>query len=329
MSSPPLLLVVIDTEEEFDWSAPFDRESTSVDAMRELHRGQEVCDRFDIRPVYVIDHPVASQENGWRPLKKMVDEGRAVIGTHLHPWVSPPFTEDLTMTNSFPGNLPIALEREKLERLTLQIETTLGTRPRIYKAGRYGIGPNTATILEQLGYEVDLSPAPPFDFRGGGGPDFSLTPNDPARIGPGRKLYSFPTTGDYIGSLATSRAGAHRLHRLATHPIFLSMHGPGILSRLRLLERIRLSPEGYHLEELKRLTLTLRERGLNVFSLTFHSPSLKPGCTPYVRNEKDLDQFLKTLHHYFDFFLHSLGGIALTPLELKRRLDHISQGADI
>ena len=31
-SEPPTLFVVVDTEEEFDWSAPFSRQNTSVTA---------------------------------------------------------------------------------------------------------------------------------------------------------------------------------------------------------------------------------------------------------------------------------------------------------
>ncbi|MBF0108210.1 MAG: WalW protein [Magnetococcales bacterium] len=320
-SSPPVLLVVVDTEEEFDWSAPFNPDATSIQAMNEIHRGQEVCDRFGIRPVYVIDHPVANNEHGWKPLSTFVMEGRAVIGAHLHPWVSPPFVEETTIAHSFPGNLPRELEREKLSLLTRRIEESIGVRPLIYKAGRYGIGPNTPAILEELGYEVDLSPAPPFDFRGGGGPDFSRASNHPGRIGPGQRILSLPTTGDYVGLLAFSRPQSHRLHRLSIHPFFKSLRLPGILSRLRLLERIRLSPEGYRFDELKRLTLGLLDRGLDVFSFTYHSPSLKPGCTPYVSNIKDRDRFLATMHQYFHFFLHELGGVSRTPLDLKKDRD--------
>jgi len=39
----PLLVVVVDTEEEFDWNAPFDRKNTSVEHMREIGVGQLMC----------------------------------------------------------------------------------------------------------------------------------------------------------------------------------------------------------------------------------------------------------------------------------------------
>ena len=40
----PTLMVVVDTEEEFDWSAPFSRQATGVTAMRHIDRAQRLCD---------------------------------------------------------------------------------------------------------------------------------------------------------------------------------------------------------------------------------------------------------------------------------------------
>ena len=37
--SPPRLLVIVDTEETFDWDAPFDRDATDTSAMSEVGRG--------------------------------------------------------------------------------------------------------------------------------------------------------------------------------------------------------------------------------------------------------------------------------------------------
>ncbi|MBF0416153.1 MAG: WalW protein [Magnetococcales bacterium] len=319
MSLQPILMVVVDTEEEFDWSAPLSPEATAVTAMAHVQFGQEICDHFAIRPVYVIDYPVASQEQGWLPLKGFMQEDRAFVGAHLHPWVNPPFVDLCEPVHSFPGNLPRHLEQEKLAVLTKQIASVMGRMPTIYKAGRYGLGPNTPLVLAELGYEFDLSSAPPYDFSDQGGPDFSNACNQPGPMSAHNHVLSLPTTGDYIGLLTHSRPLAHRIYRrVVTHPQLKSLHLPGIFARTRLLDRIRLSPEGHTLDELKRLTLALMHRGLQVFSFSFHSPSLKPGCTPYVRDKKDLQLFLATMHRYFHFFLHELNGIAMTPWEVKK-----------
>jgi hypothetical protein len=64
----------------------------------------------------------------------------------------------------------------------------------------------------------------------------------------------------------------------------------GVLARLSLLERIPLTPEGVRIEEaIKGIDIALDD-GLPVLVFSFHSPSLRPGLTPYVRDEADLDR---------------------------------------
>ncbi|MBK7877013.1 MAG: polysaccharide deacetylase family protein [Planctomycetes bacterium] len=318
----PRLLVVLDTEEEFDWSKPFDRANTGVEHMRSIERFQSVFDAAGVRPVYVIDHPIATQRTSSEPLRAFAREGRCEVGAHLHPWVSPPFDEDVNARNSYPGNLPRALEREKLLRLTDSIETHLGVRPRCYKAGRYGFGPNTAAILAELGYSVDLSPCPPFDFGADGGPDYRAFPVDPFWLDRERALLSIPTTGAFTGWASGAGNG---LYALATAPALRFARLPGILSRLGALERLHLSPEGYRPEHHAKLVRALLQRGARVFTFALHSPSVLPGCTPYVRTEADLEAFLDSLRRFFELFLSELGGVNRTASELHAELLHLTK----
>ena len=45
-----------------------------------------------------------------------------------------------------------------------------------------------------------------------------------------------------------------------------------------------------------------------------------PGCTPYVRSESDLKEFLAVCRQYFEFFLGELGGATMGPAELRQLL---------
>lgn len=314
-STPPRLCVVVDTEEEFDWSKPFDRRNTRVEHMRSIDRLQSVFDANGVRPVYVIDHPIATQRASSEPLRAFAREGRAEIGAHLHPWVSPPFDEEVNARHSYPGNLPRALEREKLLRLTGAIEEHLGVRPRVYKAGRYGFGPNTAAILAELGYSVDLSPCPPFDFGADDGPDFRAFPLAPFWLDRERELVSIPTTGAFVGWASGAGSG---LHDVATALRFARV--PGILSRLGALERLHLSPEGYRPEHHVKLVKALLARGVRVFTFALHSPSVLPGCTPYVRTATELASFLDSCRAFLAFFPRETGGVPRTASELHAEL---------
>jgi len=313
----PILTVVVHTEEEFDWSKPHDRNATGVAHMRHIGRAQEVFDEYAIVPNYVVDYPIASQDIAIEPLKSFADTGRALIGAHLHPWVSPPYEEEVNARNSYPGNLPRALEAEKLGRLTQQISESFGIQPLTYLAGRYGFGANTAAILEELGYDVDISPAVPIDFSGDGGPDYSGYTSHPYWFGKQRKLLGLPGTGGYVGWL---RRGGTPLYRAVTSPVMRRSRVAGVFARLRLVERIRLSPEDYNEPEMRRLTLALLHDGVRVFVFSFHSPSVMPGGTPYVRSEAELDRFLDKCRNYFDFFLKRLDGVTMTPIEIRNAL---------
>lgn len=315
----PILAVVIHTEEEFDWDKPYDRRATGVTHMRSIERAQEIFDAHGIVPNYVVDYPIASQDEAIRPLKAFADSGRALIGAHLHPWVSPPYVEQVNTRNSYPCNLPAALEAEKLERLTVQIESAFGSRPRTYLAGRYGFGANTGPILEELGYEVDISAAVPIDFSADGGPDYSDYTSHPYWFGKKRKLLGLPGTGGYVGWL---RRGGTALYRTATRPAMRRLGVAGACARLRLMERIRLSPEDYTEPEMRRLTRVLLADGMRTFVFSFHSPSVMPGGTPYVRSAGDLERFLDKCRRYFSFFMTELNGMAMTPLEIRDALEN-------
>jgi len=191
----PSLICLIDTEEEFDWSGSFDRSCTGVEHMRAIGPLQAIFESWGIRPVYAITYPIANQPAGIEALGPLAASGRALVGAHLHPWVNPPEVEEVNERNSFPGNLPAELEREKLANLTERIAAGIGTRPVIYKAGRYGAGPNTFAILEELGYTVDTSPAPPFDYSGRHGPDYSRRGVRTEWVGPRRTVLQIPGTG--------------------------------------------------------------------------------------------------------------------------------------
>ena len=226
----PILTAVIHTEEEFDWGKPHDRHATGVEHMRHISRAQEIFDEHGIVPNYVVDYPIASQDAAIRPLKSFVDQGRALIGAHLHPWVSPPYVEEVNARNSYPCNLPRALESEKLRELTEQIAASFGARPLTYLAGRYGFGANTGAILEEQGYQVDISPAVPIDFSADGGPDYSAYTSHPYWFGESRRLLGLPGTGGYVGWL---RAGGTPLYKAVTSPAMRRIGVGGMCARLR------------------------------------------------------------------------------------------------
>ncbi len=314
-SARPSLFVVVDTEEEFDWNAPARRTNTGVTAMRHVERGQRVFDRLGVKPTYVVDYPVASQPDGYLPLLEIAQSDRCEIGAHPHPWVNPPDLEEVRGRNTFMCNLPESLQRAKLERLSGQIAEVFGRTPTVYKAGRYGIGDSTIGVLEDLGFETDVSICPQFDFSAEHGPSFVEFDSRPFFLSD--RLLEIPCTVDYTGWAGTLRPA---LHRIARRDALTAFRGVGALAKMRAVNRIMLSPEGNSFDEMRALTEELFARGLRTFMFSFHSPSLEPGHTPYVRSRADLDRFLQDIERFCEYFMGDRGGIASTPGEFRAAL---------
>jgi len=315
---PPQLIVVIDTEEEFDWNAEPDPSQTSVRSLEFIDRVQSIFNEYGICPCYVVDYPVASQARGTSLLKKYFEAGQCEIGAHLHPWVNPPILESISVRNMYPGNLDPELERGKLLHLRNTIADVFGKAPSVYKAGRYGFGPNTENILSELGFDIDLSLCPPVDYRYDGGPDYRHCSAEPFWFG-SQSLLEIPVTGAFVG---WARGAALPIYELANRFKFLK--APAVLSRLSALDRLMLSPEGFTPKEHVKLTRSLYDQGVRTFTWSFHSSSVVPGNTIYVRKESELDEFLRKFRLFFNYFFDELGGQASTPTRLKAMMETVT-----
>lgn len=311
------LLVVVDTEEEFDWTRPFSRSATSTRSIPAQALAHEIFDPLGVVPTYVVDYPVATDPAAVSFLRELLDSGRADIGTHLHPWVTPPHEEAVSTRNSYHCNLPAALERAKIETMTNVISGSFGKRPTIFKAGRHGFGAETARILADLGYRVDCSQLPHTDLGADGGPDFRGIPDRPYWLDEARGLLEVPLS---VGFHGLAPAIGPRIAGLFDSPVAIRAHLPGLLARGGVVARARITPEGVSAAEQIRLIRAMHRRGHRLFSLVYHSPSLVPGNTPYVRSEEELHAFLAAIAEVLRFFRDELGGTFTTLGRVHERM---------
>ena len=277
-------IVTVDTEEEFDWGQPFSRTGFGLDHVPHIAEFQKFCESFGVSPIYLVDYPIATDPRAAEVMGGPIAAGKAEAGVQLHPWVSPPFEETVSVHNSFSGNLPRELERAKFNTLRDAIETGLGCTPRIYRAGRYGVGTESARILADAGIAIDTSVRALFDYSSGGGPNFRDHPLTPYWIDRDANLMELPLTTVFWGML---RKQGRTLYPMLWRVPRLR----GLLARVGMLERIPLTPEGVSVDEaLKGVDIAIDD-GLPILVFSFHSPSLCPGYTPYVRDDDDLTQF--------------------------------------
>jgi hypothetical protein len=275
-------LVTVDTEEEFDWDQPLTRDKHGTQHVARMARFQQFCETEGVVPLYLVDWPIAQSREAAELLRAPLAAGRAEIGVQLHPWVNPPFEEEVTPHNSFAGNLPHALEEAKFAALRDAIEDNFAVAPLIYRAGRYGTGPHTATMLAEHGLAIDTSVRAQFDYRGGEGPNYRHHPLVPYWLDEERTLLELPLTTVFWGML---RRQGHWIYPA----LWRTPRLRGALAHTGLLERIPLTPEGVSVDEAIRGIDIALDDHLPVLVFSFHSPSLGAGHTPYVRDVDDLE----------------------------------------
>lgn len=279
----PRFIVTVDTEEEFDWAAPFTRDQHGTTHVSAIDRFQRLCDDHAVRPAYLVDYPIANDAAAVDLLSRYVAEHRADVGVQLHPWVNPPFAEEISITNSYACNLPPELERAKLTALHTLIADRFGVRPQIYRAGRYGAGVNSQKILRDLGVAIDTSVRSLFDYSEQTGPNYADCPLDPYWIANGA-LIELPVTTVFGGVLRP--AG-----KLIFNHVFETLTSRGLLARSGMLERIALTPEGIPVDKAIQAVDVALDQKIPILNFSFHSPSLAVGHTPYVRSSEELERF--------------------------------------
>lgn len=294
--------VFVDTEEEFDWQAPLSRDSRATTAVAAIPAARDYFAKAGVPLNFMVDHPIVDDPIAVDLLRRVVEDGQSSIGTQLHPWVNPPYDEAVTPFNSFPGNLLRSLEAAKLDVLTAAITAAFGRAPVAYRAGRYGIGPNSFALLAARGYRLDSSMRSRYSYANEGGPDFSAVGNTAFWV---NGLIELPLTTIFTGLL---RRGGQSLHQKLGH----IPRARGVFARTNMLARVALTPEQMPIADASEAVRVAVGEGERVLNFSFHSPSLVPGHTPYVRDARDLANF----YRWWDAMLSLLDQLGARPVGL-------------
>lgn len=300
----PRYWVTVDTEEDFDWDAPFARTDYRLDSVPALADCQRYFEAAAVSPIYLVDWPIIADDRAVSILGGAQAAGTCEIGAQLHPWVTPPFDEVVNSHNSYAGNLAPDLQYAKLTALHDAISDRLLVKPLIYRAGRYGLSHETAGMLADLGFRCDTSVRSRFDYRAGHGPDYRRLPLSPWWVGEGdRRILEAPLTTVFSGWF---RAMGRDLYHLLAKPNSIA---GAAMARLGMIERIALTPEGIPVDKACQAIDIALDDQLPLLNFSFHSPSLQPGNTPYVRDDADLAAF----YRWWDIVLDHLSRRGVEP----------------
>jgi hypothetical protein len=315
MSVTPAVMIGVDTEADDQWSDQ-GRRHLSVRNVERLPDLQALCDRYGARPTYLVTYEMATRDESAPILRDLGRTGRAEIGTHLHPWTSPPFRPQDLEAHTYPHNLPPELLERQLVELTGVIEERLGARPTTYRAGRNGFDGRTLPILERLSYTVDTSVDPLFNETRKRGMSFAGAPREPYHPDyadvrrPGRSpILEIPITSATVPALPKALESAYT----SLQPI----PWRGALKRLGL-RAAWLRPSYTPREQMLAFASRLRAQGATSFNIIFHSSELLPGGSPYTPDQRSVDRFLDDLRALLDHLTGTLGVVGRTYAEFAR-----------
>lgn len=311
----PRLLVLVDVEEEFDWTAPFPAKMPPFSCIDGLEWLVDSLAPRGLKPCLLLDYCALLDERSVERLRAWASAGLIEVGAQLHTWVTPPYEEAICLRNSFQCNLPADLQRRKIAVLTEAIEKTVGVRPHVFRAGRYGLGANTPAMLAELGYKVDLSACPISDYSSEHGPNYSKLGDEPFWFGSGIDILEIPLMRMAVGLIAALSRG-RTPHYFASAAV-RTMRLPGAMARARLFERLTLSPEGQDVASMARLLDYASRHQRKIFSLSLHSSSFVRGGTPYVETDADVEEIKQRILAVADMAIGRFGALPDTPLGVR------------
>lgn len=298
------LIITIDTEED-NWGhyCSTGQTLTNIDRIPQL---QSLFDTYNIKPTYLITYPVATDDKSIKLFVEIEKSGRCEIGTHCHPWNTPPFDEELNERNSMLCNLHPDLQYDKIHHLHNTIITNLGVEPTSFRSGRWGYNQGVAESLLKLGYKVDSSITSYIDWRDYHGSDFSDVSPRPFRFSC-KNIFKETTDGDLIEMPATigylQKNFETRnlwMKKLKKEP-FKYLRIIGILHKMHLLNKVWLSPEMSDSKQMIKLAKCLMKRDHKVINMFFHSTTLKAGLTHFVKTKNDELEFIRRIRDFLAF----------------------------
>lgn len=291
------LAITIDVEED-NWSNyDSDPVLSNIGKLSEL---QKLFDEYHAKPTYLITYPVATDMKSVSLLREIMEDGRCEIGAHVHPWNTPPFEEEKSVKNTMLFNLKGELQYKKIESLHEKILRNFEIEPVTFRAGRWGFDQTVAENMFKLGYKVDCSVSPYINWESYFGPDFSNWSPEIQRLylenqGHNRYLLEIPAT---IGFLQPNYKLCNKMFNAISNSKLKHIRMIGILDKLKMLNKVWLSPEMSDGMEMIKLANSIKREGYVLLNMFFHSSSLKAGLTPFTKSVEDEKIIMKRIEEF-------------------------------
>lgn len=301
-------ILTLDTEGDNQWDHG---RALSVENIKYVPRFQELCNKYKIKPTYLVTSEVCNDVFAKKLFKDYQSHGLAEIGAHLHSWTTPPFLDRKGFRHNdsihpFASELPEDILNEKIRYITDQIETSFGQRPFSFRSGRFGFNDKVARVLIQNSYIVDSSITPYTnwsDNRGladdKGGPDFSEKQPFPFEyiMSGSSTLIEIPVT---IIPTVFLLKGNNKLTRYYFRNVDRKMPLRQVKKYFFPNQPLWLRPFDWTVADHFRQLIDEANRiELPYFVMMFHSSELMPGCSIYRKDNDSIERLYNQLETFF------------------------------
>ncbi len=263
-------IITVDTEADNQWKRGRPITLRNIEC---LPRFQTCVETYGFIPTYLITHEVAVDPGAKEILSKWSNDGRAEIGSHLHPWTTPPYrSEEEKQRRDFPSSLAPQILRDKLKILTEAVKNVIGANPTSFRAGRFGVNEDVLKALYEFGYIVDASVTPGVNWQ---------------KITKGREVDAPNFKGEAL--LPHERCGLTELPMTVVRTPFLQR-----------LKWCRIFPETT-ISDLIKVYKIAKKGGLPYIQFLIHSSELLVGGSPYSKTAEQVEHIYTVLNEFMAY----------------------------
>jgi hypothetical protein len=301
-------IITVDVEADNQWK----NNNIGLENVKSLPHFQLLCEKYGFKPTYLLSYEVVEGAN-IDNLKDWENRGVAEIGSHLHPWTTPPYSKNHNINiHTYPHELEEDNLVNKLESLTNIIKEKFNKQPISFRAGRWGFDERVAEKIKRLGYEIDCSVTPKInwqktvgDHNKNGGSDFRFNSIYPHDI---QGILEVPMTILFTGLLKKENSKIAQLFLRLPESFFKK-----VVNRLFFKQKWLRIFSNSSTKDWEMIYKSAQENNLPVLEFMIHSSELMIGGSPYSKDKKSFDFIYNQLEVMFKYFKEKdIEGITLS-----------------
>ncbi|BFK64088.1 polysaccharide deacetylase family protein [Dorea formicigenerans] len=305
-------IITVDTEGDNLWNWN-EGEKITTQNVKAIPKFQALCERFEFKPVYLINYEMAMNDELVEYLKEKAKKNLCEIGIHIHAWNTPPVykLEGKYNGNPYITEYPKEIMLEKVTFLKNLIEDRFDTKVISHRSGRWATNEEYFKVLKEVGIKIDCSVTPEINM--------SMLAGRSCKKGPNYTHFQKNTYSICDGIIEVPMS-TRKVRRLVNgslqHKIKCLLLGDALWMRI-LSENIT---------DVKYLKNKIeKENKCNYIEFMLHSSELMPGGSPYFPSDKDVDQLFESLKRVFkDFSQNGYTGVTLKQyIKLTENIDRI------